>query len=814
MPRSSIRAGACALLVLLTGALAPRTLPAQVAAAGPARFVDLIDVADHDDQADITVVFTCSMRYITHLPASDGPELRIELQPLADCGASAGSQIAGELPPVSGGAKIVAGARVESDVPGQVTLVLSWRKTERFVLAQGVDLRGIRIRLLDRARGRGKVIINEPADTVSNFAINLDSQPSAYDDAALKLASDRMKMAAYVSEAVVDGDKWYRLRVGPIARRADAERLLALAQADYPRAWLAVGDDQATSDSGAALDEGGLPPVEPIGTDPALDDATLQKMMSDARAALAARDYPKAVTLLTKLQRQPEFPDRSRAQELLGLARERSGQLAHAKAEYEEYLRRYPKGEAAERIATRLHALRAASARTRRRGTAGEDQGGWHFSGGVAQLFRYDGTRVDNSTPPGPTTLPDATLTTSQNALFNDVDVLAQRRGERFDVMARLSAGYARSFSQSQTGDTKRVSVASFEIADRSLGLFARLGRQSRNQDGVLGTFDGLFASYQWRPSWSLNLAAGYPVERTDATIETDRQFQTVSIAYTPPGAHWDASLFAATQQFDGVRDRQAVGLELRYLRPSQSLLALVDYDTAYQSLNAATFIGTLQLPARWTLSLDLERRNSPVLTTRNALIGQPVTTIAEMEQIFTLDQIFQLARDRTPITSNYSITATRPIGERFQFSTAVSATQTAATIASGGVDAQPATGLNLTYQMQLYGSSIWRGGDFNVLSLAYADTEVGKLTALGLTSRLPLAGAWRLGPRLEVDQRKLISDGSSELIFIPSLLIDYQRDRRLLQFEVGGQLGKRDGALQTQNTKRYYVSLAYRIAF
>ena len=340
MPPSSIRAGAFALLVLLTSALAPRTLPAQVAAAGPARFVDLIDVADHDDQADITVVFTCSMRYITHLPASDGPELRIELQPLADCGASAGSQIAGELPPVSGGAKIVAGARVESDVPGQVTLVLSWRKTERFVLAQGVDLRGIRIRLLDRARGRGKVIINEPADTVSNFAINLDSQPSAYDDAALKLASDRMKMAAYVSEAVVDGDKWYRLRVGPIARRADAERLLALAQADYPRAWLAVGDDQATSDSGAALDEGGLPPVEPIGTDPALDDATLQKTMSDARAALAARDYPKAVTLLTKLQRQPEFPDRSRAQELLGLARERSGQLAHAKAEYEEYLRR------------------------------------------------------------------------------------------------------------------------------------------------------------------------------------------------------------------------------------------------------------------------------------------------------------------------------------------------------------------------------------------------------------------------------------------------------------------------------------------
>jgi len=45
-------------------------------------------------------------------------------------------------------------------------------------------------------------------------------------------------------------------------------------------------------------------------------------------------------------------------------------------------------------------------------------------------------------------------------------------------------------------------------------------------------------------------------------------------------------------------------------------------------------------------------------------------------------------------------------------------------------------------------------------------------------------------------------------------VLLDYQHGRRLLQFEAGGQLGKRDSTLQTQNTKRYYVSLAYRIGF
>jgi hypothetical protein len=43
---------------------------------------------------------------------------------------------------------------------------------------------------------------------------------------------------------------------------------------------------------------------------------------------------------------------------------------------------------------------------------------------------------------------------------------------------------------------------------------------------------------------------------------------------------------------------------------------------------------------------------------------------------------------------------------------------------------------------------------------------------------------------------------------------VDYQRARRLLQFEAGGQLGKRDALLQSQSTTRYYVSLSYRMSF
>jgi tetratricopeptide (TPR) repeat protein len=348
------------LVLLALGALAAGAASAQISTVGPARLLDVIEVNDHEDQVDLTIVFNCSMRFITNLPASEGREVHIQLAPLNDCRVSPLSQIAPETPPVSGGSNLITAARVESMAPGQITLTLDFKRSERFVVAQGADPHGLRLRLIDRARGRGKILVGDSTEAVSNFAINLDSQPKPFAQADVDLAHERLKAPAFVSEATVDGEKWYRLRVGPIERRSEADRLLNLALSDYPRAWLAIGDDAVTSDLNATMAQVTPQPIERIGSDPALPPETLKSMMAEARAAMSARDYPKAIGLLTKLQRQPEFPDRSKAQELLGLARERSGQLAHAKAEYEEYLRRYPQGEAAERVAFRLKILRAA----------------------------------------------------------------------------------------------------------------------------------------------------------------------------------------------------------------------------------------------------------------------------------------------------------------------------------------------------------------------------------------------------------------------------------------------------------------------
>ena len=820
MRRSSVELLRSGTFTVLLAALGVGVASAQISR-GPQRLVDVIEASDRDGQVDLTVVFSCSMRFVTNLPASEGKEVHIQLVPLSDCGVNPFGQIPSEIPPLSGGAGIITAARLESLAPGQITLTLNFKKSERFVLAQGVDPRGLRVRLVDHTRARGRVLV-EPTDVVSNFAINLDSRPKPFTPEEIELAHQKLQAPVFVSEAVVDGEKWYRLRVGPIERRSDADKMLNHALPDYPRAWLAIGDDAVTSDFAAAT-AAPLPAVERIGSDPALPPEQLKQILADARSAMAAHDYPKAIALLTKLQRQPEFPDRARAQELLGLARERSGQMAHAKAEYQEYLRRYPNGEAAERVAYRLKILQAAEAKARTGRDVGLDTQAWQLNGGFSQTGRYDGLRVTNSAPPLATTLPTAAQTAESSALFTDVDFLARRRGETFDFIGRFSGGYDKSFIQgATTPDPTRISLASVELLDRPLGLLARLGRQTSNAYGILGTFDGLFLSWQFSPSWALNLAGGYPVNLLNVAPQTQQSFETLALVYTPRNAHWDANIFVANQTFDGLRDRQAVGAEGRYLASRGSMVAVIDYDVFYHALNTASLLGTLQLPARWNVSFDTERRNSPVLTTGNALIGQPFSDLYQMQQVFTVEEIYQLARDRTPVTSYYSLTATHPLGQRLQFTAIASATQSGATPASGGVPEQPATGLLPNYQVQIYASNLWHEGDFNVVTLQHGDTQIGRIDSISATLRFPLGGPWRLAPRLSVERLSQLSDGSKETSYLPSALLDYQRGNGLLQFEVGAQLGSREAFLQlptgqfvqTQNTTSYYASLSYRINF
>lgn len=784
-----------ALLVLLAGGLAH--------AQGAGRLIEEVGVSEQGADVAVTVLFGCRLRYVSHTPASSGDLLRVRLVPQADCGAPVA---AWSVPPALDDRGVIRAIDVERVLGSDVELRIRWSRPEEFVLVPSFDGNGLRIRLIRPETDRSRVTVRELTGATSTYAVNLDAAKQPFPPEAVSAAAQATRVRVYVSEAVVDDERWYRLRAGPILSEADARQVLAAARARYPKAWLAIGDDDSLTAVGSP-DAVAQVPATQQRANATLTAADIERTMQQARAAFRRKDYATAIPLLTKLVEQPEFPQRAAALELLGLARERSGQLAHAKAEYEEYLRRYPDGEAAERTRKRLRALAFATSPAAVRAAAGADAGSpWKLYGGWSQYYRRDDSGFDTGTTSGDRT--------TQNAVLTDVALTARRRGERFDFTSRVSAGYGLDMLADGPGDQSRVTTMFAEVRDRELDWMLRGGRQSGGLGGLLGTFDGVHASYQLRPRLRINALTGFPVESSRTGPATDWRFYAVSADMGTFGGAWDLSAYAISQDYFGVTDRQALGTEVRYFRPGVTFVGLVDYDIHYGELNDVLLLGTMALPARWTASVNLDHRRSPTLTSRNALIGQPVTRFDQLFGLYTTAEIEQLARDRTATSDVYTLSLSRPLGERWQWTLDLTGMSLDGTPESGGVAATEPGGTDLIVSTQALGYGLFGRGDVSSLGLQFQDGDATSAYSLGLNAQFPVGRAWRIGPRLRVDQREFHLDGSDQLLYAPSLRTELRGRHMSLEFEGGAEFGSRSLGGASEDTTRYYLSLGYRYDF
>jgi hypothetical protein len=552
---------------------------------------------------------------------------------------------------------------------------------------------------------------------------------------------------------------------------------------------------------------GPAPPPALAPTRPLPSNALLEKQWTEAKGAFDSGDYAAAVRYFTRLIEYPEHAHRAEAQELLGLSRERNGQLAHAKAEYEAYLRRYPDGPATARIEQRLAALTTLDSRPQVAAVGRRDRGmQWTSFGGWSQDYRRDSTSLQTSD--------FSTDFTSQSMVITDGDFSLRGRGERFDVQTRINAGYMYDLLPDGSGNQTRVSLAYAELADRKYGLSARLGRQSKHTGGVLGTFDGLYLGWQALPGLRVNVMSGYPVESTREPLTTDRQFVSLSANWSGWVEGLEISPFLISQTYDGLGDRQAVGGELRWYRPGKTVVGLVDYDVDYSALNMVLLLGTFQLPGRWSVTGSLDHRKSPFLTTRNALAGQPVQTLDELVALFGESGVRALAVDRTAQADTLSLGVSRPLGDRFQWSVDVTGTEMSGMQASGGVPEIPGTGMQLSLGAQVMGTSLLRAGDMSIFGLRRFQSKSTTTTSLSASSRFPLWGGFRIAPRLRLDQREFQSDSSTQFMVSPSFRLDWNWKRTTIEFEAGGEFSSRDRPLDQEKTNRYWLNLGYRVGF
>jgi tetratricopeptide (TPR) repeat protein len=760
-------------------------------------------VSERSDHLDLSIDFECSLRYQTHMPAAEGDELHVQLTIGPDCGLAPNAQFAVDRVLPADTAGLVRSIELQPGLSGGVELIVRWNRIEKYVLASTVGMRGLRVRVLRRVASQ--VIVSERLQPTGSYAVNLESSQEPFNDMAVAKAAALLKTPVFVSQLEVDGVKWYRLRAGPFDSRRQADAIVRSAREAYPTAWLGIEDEKpneaAVSDEPAQLQQFASSTRAPE----LRTDANLDQALDQARRALAAKRFDDAIARLTQIVAAEDYVHRVNAAELLGLARERKGQLAQAKFVYEDFLRRYPNAAAAPRIRQRLQTLRTAGL-PGRRGTGGADAAtGWTAFGNASQVYRRDDSRLSSAAL-------SRNLTT-QNAVLTDIDGILRHRGERRDMTARASFGYLKDLMQTGRGDQMRVSSAYVELNDRELGAGARLGRQSRGMAGVVGAFDGLLGNWQWRENLGLNAVLGLPVESSRNEPATDRQFVGLAADFTNANRSWDTAVYMLGQQYSGEVDRRSVGIETRILKPGRTLVAMADYDVHFGELNNLTMLGTLLTASRWTFNLDASRQRSPLLSIRNALIGQPTLVFDELSQQFTADEIDRLAEDRSASLTQFGISASHPLGDRGQWTVNLLSTDLTGTPASGGVEAVPGFGREDSLSSELMWNGLLRAGDTQSMALRYQRGGTGNLLSAGIGSRLPFGNSLRFTSRLRVDRRTQLLDGSSEWIYVPSLRMDWQHRRSSIEAEAGVEQGRRALTTSAERRTRFFFSLGYRLS-
>ncbi len=539
------------------------------------------------------------------------------------------------------------------------------------------------------------------------------------------------------------------------------------------------------------------------------ENEVLAKLMEEARQAIAKEDYSAAIRLYTKVLGKDQSIFAKQALEYLGVAREKKKQLAHAKKLYERYLKRYPKGADAKRVRQRLLAMITASdapkGKLRARSKKDRDAFDIGYYGGFSQSYNRAKSITDI-----------AGEKTTQSELRSDLDFTTRLRSQNFDLSARFTGGHTADYLTDGPGDSKRISSLYIDAKDKVRGGSLRLGRQSRTTGGVLGRFDGLFGDYRITDKLKLNLVAGYPVDSSkDVFITSERYFYGLSVDIGTINTAWDFNLFAINQINDGITDRQAVGGEIRYFDPVKSFFTLIDYDYFYGSLNMLIFNGRWSLSDKTTANMNFDYRNSPILTTRNSITGQPVTSLSELLNIFPKSTIYDLAEDRTAESKSLFMGITHRYSKHYQVSSDILLTKLSDTVASGGVIAAVGTDLEKGYSLQFTGSSLFKEGDLVLLSATYSDLTSSDVTTISLNTRYPFTRKLRINPKIKIRYRDNHTDNSTQIIYTPSLQLTYRVRRNFqLEAEISADYEERKLAGTEEHNKDYFFLFGYRYDF
>ncbi len=702
------------------------------------------------------------VRLVSYFPVGHGDQLNVVLRPIDPEIAAAEAITPRESlrPPENGGTAIQAIMYEDGGAQGP-ELSLQFRETMKFDVALGQDYQSLLIALSDSQKKTACSAV-DPFKK-QNWETTLQSR---------------------------QGETIVSKRTGGKRASSDQETDIARSSSQFSP----TADGWATQSEDTPLGSG-----TPSG-------------LRQARAAMRRHDMPTAIAMLKGL-------DGPVALELLGVAYQKNRQFEEAKATYEDYLRLYGETRGSGAIRQRLATLETAfsassnklkgSSSTKRREGPGTSY--WSLSGSLSEFYiRDDSYRVTRDpTKPLDLNQEEDDHRVHRNVMLTGVDAFAAWGNNQYKSKFRFSGTQEHGFNED---GEDIVSVASlyYDFTARDWETTARVGRQTRSGNGVLGRYDGAFVGWQAFPGVRLQAVGGSPVaRRSDEPFKDDKYFYGASVNFGPVLGGFDASLFAIEQRDRDIIDRRAVGAELRYVDPTKSAFLTTDYDIYYNELNAVIFNGSLTLPNKSTIRASADYRKSPYLGTWTAIQGQPQKTLYELLKEHTVAEAEQMAVDRTATYKSASVGYTHQFSDKLQMNLDVTAADIEGTIASYGVEAVPSTGTEFYYSAQLVGNNLLTDNDLWSVAARYSDSDSLDSYALDLSTRYQVTKDMRISPRLLATYREGKTFEMEEYALMPSFLLAYFFTKDLdLELEVGSRTSWRNEAdLETRDTEVFITA-------
>jgi hypothetical protein len=423
------------------------------------------------------------------------------------------------------------------------------------------------------------------------------------------------------------------------------------------------------------------------------------------------------------------------AQEMIGLAWERSGDLGRAKMEYDLYLKLFPVGEGAQRVAQRLASMEpapiptaAAPGATAAAPTALAKsepiKPAIKFSGNISEYY-FGGKSHTQSLVNLVNGIDQSTLSKSnESALVTNVDLGARYVTDESDIRAVLRGTGSANLS-ADSNNTSILNAAFVDYRVKSSGLAVRVGRQSPINGGLLGMFDGLSLTYPVKPGVRVNLMGGVPASPL-VNSTNERMYAAMVEADSIILPNLSGDMYVLTQTTQGIANRRTIGTEVRYSNERGSLYALVDYDQLFNALNAVSVQGSIQGPAQTNFTLLLDRRKAPSLQLTNALISNGgFTSLKALLDSSSMDEVMADARRITAQADQAMLSVSRPISEKWQATGDIQYSAIGALPAVGSFDATPATGAQYGLSMQLTGTNLYSKRDINNFNLSILSTPL-----------------------------------------------------------------------------------------